>query len=213
MILWLRRSLIGTLLALSTSAFAESGYLPGLGGGLIDGDGQPSLIFSLMPYDWTEESGTTISSRYTVAVQRFSPGYEGGAPSSDAAVNAASLRAYRLWALGDTAWYVGLGTGFRHRLLIESWVSLDDKSVIAQINRGDLYGHAGLSYAWQRDSSLIWIDVLGVQLQLAEIYRSDNLDDHNVLAFWKNQLRRNFHRDADQRLRLALIAVTFIPHD
>lgn len=194
-------------------AVAESGYLPGLGGGLIDGDGQPSLIFSLMPYDGTEETGTTLASRYTVAVQRFSPSFEGSAPNSDAAVNAAAVRAYRLWTLGDSAWYFGLGAGFRHRLLIESWVSLDDENIAAQINRGDLYGHAGLSYAWQRESSLIWLDVLGLQLRLAELYRSDNLDDHNVLAFWKNQLRGNFHRDADQRLRLALIAVTFVPTD
>lgn len=193
-------------------AYGDTGYLPGLGAGLIDGDGQPSLIFSLMPYEWTEDTGTTLASRYTVAVQRFSPSYEGGAPGSDAAVNAASLRAYRLFSLPGN-WFGSLGAGFRHRLLIESWVSLDDKSVVAQINRGDLYGHAGLSYAWQQESSLVWLDVLGLQLRLAELYRSDNLAEHNVLDFWKHQLRSNFHRDADRRLRLTVLAVTFIPSD
>lgn len=211
-----RRGLIATLLALSLSssmaaqASAESGYLPGLGAGLIDGDGQPSLLMTLMPYEWTEAAGMSLRSRFALAVQRYSPAYDGGAPSSDAAISAASLRGYRLFSLAGS-WYGALGAGFRHRTLVESWVSLDDDSITAQIDRGDIYGHGGISYAWQRESSLIWLDLVGVQLQLAELYRRDNLSDHNVLEFWKNQLRGSFHRDADRRLRLTLFAVTFIP--
>lgn len=217
-----RKKRLGTILAAAlslliapvaaSSAQQKAGWLPGLGAQLIDGDGEPSLVFNLMAYREVEDGPKQLSTRFTVAGQRFSPKFDGAAPSSDATITAVALRAAGLLAISDR-WYAAIGAGYRNRWLTESWVSLQDESLVAQINRGDLYGHLGLSYRWQRESALIWLDLIGIQLRATELHRSDNLDGLDVLPFWKNQLRANFHGVADRRLRLALLGITFIPTD
>lgn len=208
--------LLGLNWPLAAAKSGEQGekepLVPGIGVGLIDGDGKPSLVLSLANLLHRPSGDRVITSRYALAFQRFETEYDGTAPSSDAAIFAASLRAFRYFPLTER-WHLGAGIGLRHRLLTESWVSLSDEAIVASINRGDAYAHFGLSYSWQRESALIWLKLLGVQLRLAELYRTDNLDGLEVLDFWKNQLRTDFHGDADQRLRLALIGITFIPAD
>lgn len=191
-----------------------SSYLPGLGAGLIDGDGEPSLVFSLFPYSPQKASPPKLRYRLAVAAQHFKPQYDSSAPSSDVAITAAAIRGYRLIPLSgssDRSWNAYAGVGLRHRTLTESWVTLADDSVVAELSRGDIYGHLGLSYRWQRESLLIWLDLAGLQVRAAKLYGSDNLGGIDVLPIWKKQLRESFNDDADQRLRLTLIGVTFIP--
>lgn len=206
------------------SMVASDGLLPGLGFQLMDGDAEPSLLVSILPYrQYKPQLGRhqlhqaqahpkTYSQRFTAAIQSFNPEYESGAPSSDAAITAVSLRGYALFKLGGT-WYGSVGVGLRHRHLAESWVTLTDESVLAELNRGDAYGHVGLSYAWQRESVLIWVDLIGLQARAATLYQSDNLASFDVLPYWQDQLRANFNRQADHRLRLTLIGVSIYPTD